>query len=87
MIRWQMASPPTLAHLLVECSVATPSVVVPVEPGLTVPWTGPEEIWMAPYTSISSSGWASVKVPVEAKALELELACPRLSWVVNPDPE
>ena len=34
----------------------------------------------------SASGWASAKVLVEAKALELELARPRLCRAVNPDP-
>ena len=57
-----------------------------MELGLTVPWTKLEEIQMAPCTSISSSDWASAKVPVEAMALELEQVRPRPFRAANPDP-
>ena len=81
-----MASPPTPTYLPVECSVAAPWVEFSVEPGLTVPWTGPEETRMVPCRLTSVSGWASARVPVEAKALELEQARPRPFRAVNPDP-
>ena len=59
---------------------------VSVELDLKVPWTGPEVTRMAPCKLTSSSGLASVKVPVEAKALELERARPCSSRAANPDP-
>ena len=62
-----------------------PLATVPVEPGSTVPWTVPEEIRKAPCTWTSTFGWASAKVLVEAKALELESVRPRLCRAVNPD--
>ena len=81
-----MASPPTPVHLPVECSVVAPAVEFPVEPGLTVSWTGLEETQMASYMSTSVFGWAFVRVPVEAMALELEQACLRPFRAANPDP-
>ena len=60
--------------------------MVPVEPGLMVPWTGPGETHKAPCMWISASGWASAKALVEAKVPELESARLRLCWAVNPDP-
>ena len=51
--------------------------MVPVEPDLKVPWTGPEVTLMVPCMLISSSGWASARVLIEARALGLERACPR----------
>ena len=44
------------------------------------------EIRKAPYTWISASGWASAKVLVEAKALELDSARLRPCSAANPDP-
>ena len=80
------ASPPISALLPVAIPDAASSAAVPVEPGLTVPWTGPEETRMAPCRLTSVSSWASMRVPVEAKALELEQARPRPFRAVNPDP-
>ena len=82
-----MVFPPTLAHLPVECLVAASAVEFPVEPGLTVPWTGPAETLMVPDTSTSVSDWVSVKVLVTARVLGLELARPRLFQAVSPDPK
>ena len=51
-----------------------------------VPRTGLVEIQKAPCTWISASGWASAKVLVEAKVLELESARPHLCRAANLDP-
>ena len=59
---------------------------VPVEPGLTVPWTGSEETRMAPCRFTSVSDWASARVLVEERVLGLGQACPRPFWAANPDP-
>ena len=60
--------------------------MVPVELDLKVPSTRPEATRLVPCMSLSSSGWVSAKVPVEAKALGLELARLRPFQATNPDP-
>ena len=63
-----------------------PLAAVPVELGSTVLWTVPEEIQKGPCTWTFASGWASAKVLVKAKALELESIRPHLCRAMNPDP-
>ena len=60
--------------------------MVPVEPDLKVPLTGPEATRLVPCRSTSSSNWVSAKVLVEARALGLELAHLRPFRAANPDP-
>ena len=58
--------------------------MVPVEPDLKVPSTGPEATRLVPYMLTSSSSSVSARVPVEARAPGFKLACLRLFQAVNP---